>query len=169
MIQLREDIVWVRGADDRLTPFDSNRLVAAIQRAIGDELLAESIASAIYRHARDAHEITAADIAELTCAALTLFGLTNYADAYRRRRQFAEIRLDQLAGSETFELGFYRQLDRELRALTEPAQLNLCGLRACVMRLRGVRRWGDSCRALADDILGFVRDRVQLVNLEVTE
>ena len=169
MIQLREDIVWVRGADDKLTPFDGSRLVASIQRAIGDELLAESIATAIYRHARDTQTIAAADIAELACAALTLFGLTDYAEAYRQRGQFAEIRLDQLTGDETFELGFYRQLDHELRALAEPARLNLSGLRACVMRLRGARRWGESCRALADDIVSFVRDRVRQVNIEVTE
>ena len=169
MIQLCDDIVWVRGADDRLTPFDSNRLVASIQRAIGDELLAESIATAIYRYARETQTITAAAIAELAGAALTLFGLIDYAAAYRQRGQFAEIRLDQLAGGETFELGFYRQLDHALRALADPARLNLSGLRACVMRLRGARRWGESCRALADDIVGFVRDRVRQVNIEVTE
>ena len=172
MIQLREDIVWVRGAAGNLTPFDSDKLVASIAHAIGDQLLAESIAAAVSRYACDGKAtdtITGAEIADLVCAALTLFGLTDCADAYRRRGQFAEIRLDQLAGAEAFELGFYRQLDHELRALAGPARLNLCGLRACVMRLRGAQRWGDSCRTLADEIVGFVRDRVQQVNIEVTE
>jgi len=169
MIQLREDIVWVRAADDTLTPFDGPRLTGSIQRAIRDQLLAESIATAIYRYACETQTICAAEIAELACAALTMFGLTECADAYRHRRRFAEIQLDQLAGSETFELGFYRQLDDELRALVEPARLNLRGLRACVMRLRGARRWGESCRVLADDIVGFVRDRVQQVTVEVAE
>ncbi len=169
MIQLREDIVWVRATDDTQTPFDGSRLAASIQRAIGDQLLAESISTAIYRYACDAATITVTEIAELTCAALMLFGLADCAEAYRRRDRFAEIRLDQLAGSETFELGFYRQLDHELRSVTEAAQLNLTGLRACVMRLRGARRWGESCRTLADEIVSFVRDRVQKISVEVAE
>ena len=172
MIQLREDIAWVRDRDGRLTPFDGTRLVVSIQRAIGDQLLAESIATAVHRYVCDgkpAEIITAAEVVELVCAALTMFNLTGCADAYRQRRQFAEIQLDQLASSETFELGFYRQLDHELRALVEPARLNLRGLRACVMRLRGARRWGESCRALADEIVNFIRGRVRQVSIEVTE
>ena len=172
MIQLREDIVWVRGADDRLTPFDGCQLAASIQNAIGDQLLAESVAAAIYRYARDGkntESLRASEIVDLVCAALTMFGLTDCADAYRLRGRCAEIRLDQLAVSDAFELGFYRQLDRELRSLTGPARLSLRGLRACVMRLRGARRWGESCRALADEIVSFVRGRVQQVNIEVTE
>ena len=172
MIQLRDDIIWVRGADDRLTPFDGGRLAASIQRANGDQLLAESISAAIYRYVCDgktAESVRASEITDLVCAALTLFGLTDDADAYRQRRRYAEIRLDQLLGGEAFELGFYRQLDSELRALTGPAQLSLRGLRACVMRLRGARRWGESCRALADDIVSFVRGRVQQVRIEVAE
>jgi len=172
MIQLREDIVWVRGADDRLTPFDGSRLADSIQNAIGDQLLAESVAAAIYRYARDGKTIESlrvSEIVDLVCAALTMFGLTDCADAYRLRGRCAEIRLDQLAVSDAFELGFYRQLDHELRALTGPARLSLRGLRACVMRLRGARRWGESCRALADEIVSFVRGRVRQVNIEVTE
>ena len=172
MIQLREDIVWVRGADDRLTPFDGSLLAASIENAIGDQLLAESVAAAIYRYARDGNNIEplrVSEIVDLVCAALTMFGLTDSADAYRQRGRCAEIRLDQLAISDAFELGFYRQLDCELRALTGPARLSLRGLRACVMRLRGARRWGEGCRVLADEIVSFVRGRVQQVNIEVTE
>ena len=169
MIQLREDIVWVGAADGKRTPFDNQRLTNSIQRAIGDQLLAESIANAIYRYACETNTISTGAIAELVGTALTLFGLPDCATAYRQRDQFAEIRLDQLAGSEAFELGFYRQLDHALRSLTAPARLNLSGLRACVMRLRGAQRWGESCRTLADEIVGFVRDRVQQVNIEVTE
>ena len=169
MIQLREDIAWVCAADGKRTPFDNQQLISSIQRAIGDQLLAESIANAIYRYACDTNTISTAEIAKLVVTALTLFGLADCAKAYRYRDRFAEIRLDQLAGSEAFELGFYRQLDHALRNLTAPAQLNLSGLRACVMRLRGAQRWGESCRTLADEIVGFVRDRIQQVNIEVTE
>jgi len=169
MIQLREDIAWVCVADGKRTPFDNQQLIGSIQRAIGDQLLAESIANAIYRYACDTNTISTAEIAKLVVTALTLFGLADCANAYRHRDQFAEIRLDQLAGSEAFELGFYRQLDHALRSLTTPARLNLSGLRACVMRLRGAQRWGESCRTLADEIVGFVRDRIQQVSIEVTE
>ena len=169
MSQLREDIAWVCAADGKRTPFDNQRLIGSIQRAIGDQLLAESIANAIYRYVCDTNIVSAIEIAELVVTALRLFGLADCAEAYRHRDRFAEIRLDQLAGSEAFELGFYRQLDHALRSLTAPARLNLSGLRACVMRLRGAQRWGGSCQTLADEIVGFVRDRIQQVSIEVTE
>ena len=174
MIQLRENIAWVSAADGTRKPFDEGRLVASIQRATGEPLLAESITAAVYRYACDKRAdqtIPAQEVAELVMSALKMFGLADVAEAYRQRSEWAEIQLNQLASTGSFELGFYRQLDSELHALTgdQPARLHLRGMRACVMQLRGARRWGESCRALANEILSFVRTRIQPVNLEVTE
>jgi hypothetical protein len=37
------------------------------------------------------------------------------------------------------------------------------GLRACVMQLRGGRRWSEGCRRLAEEIVAHVRERVARV------
>ncbi|MEI6082874.1 MAG: hypothetical protein WCS70_01085 [Verrucomicrobiota bacterium] len=173
MIQLREEIAWVRDSQDRLTPFDVARLAASIHGAVAvagaaEHLLAESVASAIHLYTRDVCQrqtIAAVEIAELVNAVLTMLGLEEIARAYEQRRQWTEIRLDQLSATADFELGFYRRLNSELNAVVddELELVQLRGLRACVMQLQGARRWGESCRALADDIVGFVRDRVRQV------
>jgi hypothetical protein len=177
MIQLREDIAWVRQADGRCEPFDVAQLTASIHRAIAaagltDQLLAESIAAAIYHYTCEIcrqQTIAASEIEELVIAVLTMLDLDMVVQTYERRRQSAQIQLDRLTDTADFELGFYRRLDTELAAVAadELEWVQLSGLRACVMRLRGARRWGESCRVLADEIVAFVRERIQQVNRTV--
>jgi hypothetical protein len=163
MIQPREDIVWVRADDGRLTPFDADRLTQSIQLACKcaghhDLLVAESVAAAVHAYVKECPT----DVQEIACIVLdvlTMLACDDIARAYSSRGERAEIRLDQIDG---FELEFFRELDAALRAATgaeEMAMVQLRGLRACVMRLRGARRWGDSCRAMAEDILDFIRSR----------
>jgi hypothetical protein len=185
MIQARMDIAWVRGADGRLTPFDPDRLAQSVALACEftghpDRLLAESVAAAVQQYACEcepARVIADYEIERIVLGVLTALACESVARAYACRHEWAEIRLDQIGG---FELEFYRQLDEALRAASgaeEMARVHLRGLRACVMRLRGARRWGGSCRALADEIVEFVRARVAgsrpadagALSLEVTE
>jgi hypothetical protein len=168
VIQLREDIAWVRDDAGTLTPFDNSRLAASIHLAAAeagqaDMLLAESVAAAVYLFARDCqpqHIIAAGEVARIVVSILTALGCADMARAYARRRSQTEIRLDELAvgADAVFELDFYRRLDAALRAASGDALVQLRGLRSCVKRLRGAQRWGAGCRALAEDIVGFVRD-----------
>ena len=167
MIQLNADIAWVRGDDGRLAPFDAARLTESIQLACAftghkDRLLAESIAASVrlfVTEGRHDQKIDSSEIARIVLDVLTMLAMNDIAHAYRTRFEWAEIRLDEIAG---FELEFYRQLDTVLRAASETIameRMQLRGLRACVMRLRGARRWDGGCRALAEDILEFIRSR----------
>ena len=173
MIQAREDIAWVRDQDGRQTPFDMSRLEQSIQLACeftghADQLLAESVAAAVYHYTCDCETnrtITTAEIARIVLAILAELTCEDVARAYSRRGEWTEIRLDELVAraSPVFELEFYHQLDAALRSIStaeEMAMVHLRGLRACVMRLRGAHRWGQGCRALADDIVDFIRMRV---------
>jgi hypothetical protein len=183
MIQLREDIAWVRADDGRLAPFDPQRLARSIQLACEftghcEHVLSESVASAVRAYVSDCEPIIdAAEIGRIVYDVLAMLACTDVARAYASRHEWVEIRLDEITG---FELEFYRQLDAVLRAASgakQMASVHLCGLRACVMRLRGARRWGTGCRALAEEILDFVRARAAQVrpvravalNLEVRE
>jgi hypothetical protein len=168
MIQPRMDIAWVRDTDGRLTPFDAERLARSVALACeftgrADPLLAESVAAAVHQYACECEPdrvIAAGEIERIVLGVLTALACDDIARAYGSRREWAEIRLDQIAG---FELEFYRQLDQTLRAASAAEQMalvHLRGLRACVMRLRGARRWGEGCRALADEIVEFIRARV---------
>jgi hypothetical protein len=172
MIQAREDIGWVRTEDGGLSPFDESRLSQSVQRAaeaVGhrDWWLAESVAAAIRLYLLESsadRTISLGELASLVFDVLGMLGYAEIAQAYVRRNQRAEIRLDDLAAQSSggFELQFFRQLDAALLAASdeELSLVQVYGLRSCVMRLRGAHRWGDGCRRFAEDIVNYVRERV---------
>jgi hypothetical protein len=187
MIQFPEDLAWVREADGRSRPFDGARLGVSLQAAatvagVVDLTLIESIVAVAHLYVCDCcpeRTTTPPEIVSLVIEMLTMLGMREIARAYEQRGLWTQIRLDQMAAGEDFELGFYNRLNTRLQAAAD-AELELVqlrGLRACVMRLRGAQRWGASCRTLADEIVEFVRVRVERVrppravalNVEVLE
>jgi hypothetical protein len=68
-------------------------------------------------------------------------------------------RLAQEAGNGG-ELLFFPRLRDQLRQNLRqaPRMLRFHGLRACVKEIAGVRRWGPRCRALEEQIVGFLRE-----------
>ncbi len=57
------------------------------------------------------------------------------------------------------ELLFFQRLRAELRRQLAPAPrlVRFYGLRPCVMRLAGARRWSPRCQALGDQIVDYLR------------
>ncbi len=168
MILSREDICWVVHIDGTRVPFDGGLLSRSIYAATGRSgeeytFLAESIAVAIEQYARE-HQperaVTTVEIAEMVEALLAMLGMDDLAEAYADRGQPAEIALDEMARvpGTGFELAFYRQLDAAL-AVRRRGVLRLRGLRDCVLRLRGTRRWSAGCRRLAEEIVQYVYAR----------
>jgi hypothetical protein len=172
MILAREDIGWVRTEDGGLSPFDESRLTRSVQRAAAavghrDWWLAESVAAAIRLYLVESSADRTISIDELASLVFDVLGMLGYAEiaqAYVQRNERTEIRLDDLAehASGGFELQFFRQLDTALLAAADEglSLVQVYGLRACVMRLRGAHRWGAGCRRFAEDIVNYVRDRV---------
>lgn len=70
--------------------------------------------------------------------------------------------LVRLAGeaSSGFELLFFPSLRAELQRLLAgaPRTLRFHGLRDCVKRITGARRWDRRCRELQEQIVGFLRE-----------
>ena len=68
-------------------------------------------------------------------------------------------RLAQEAGGGC-ELLFFPKLRDEVRQHLRqaPRMLRFWGLRACVKQIAGVRRWTPRCRALEEQIVGFLRE-----------
>jgi hypothetical protein len=172
MIQLHSDVLWVRAEDGRLEPFDEHRLALSIQKAAenvghSDWWLAESIAAAVHAFAiksRREQMIQSKEIAELVATVLATLGYDWISEAYAGTRNRVAIHLNELVWRATagFELEFFQQLDHALSAATNRrlVAMRIDGLRACVMQLRGARRWTAECRRLAEDIVEHVRGRV---------
>ena len=172
MILMEQDMVWVRDAHGHMTPFDARRLASAIHYAARQagspaDWIAFPVAEAVaaYLAARDGDRVVAAvELRRIVLAVLGMLGCDEIARTYQHGRQRVEIRLDELAAwsGAGFELGFFQQLDAALAAVKNDAmrQLQVQGLRACVMQLRGSQCWGRRCRTMAEDIVGHVRTRV---------
>jgi hypothetical protein len=175
MIQLHEDIVWVKFEDGRMAPFDEQRLALSIQDVAeraghSDWWLAESVAAAVHAYAikcRADGVIPSREIVEIVAAVLTTLGFQKISQAYAGREHCAAIHLNDLAArvGAAFELEFFRQLDHELGAASDHrlSVIEVDGLRACVMQLRGARRWTAGCRQQAEEIVEYVRERVARV------
>jgi hypothetical protein len=76
--------------------------------------------------------------------------------------RIVEADLQKLAAisGEAFELTFFPRLRDELRSQLRlsPQVLRFRGLRSCVLRLTGARRWTHRCRDLQDQIVKFLRE-----------
>ena len=98
-------------------------------------------------------------------ALLEMLGHDQWCLAYALQRRQSEIQLDQMAGGAgvACELLFFQGLDQALRraAAAERRQLQMTGLRACVLQLRGSARWTRGCKQLADEIVDYVWARVE--------
>ena len=172
MILLCENIGWVQADDGRATPFDEARLSAVITRAAvlaghREWWFGEAVAAAVREFVCaqcERQTVTTSVLAGLVEGVLLALGFPDVAEVYRRRRQYAEVRLDSMADSEgaLSELEFFRRLDAALCVTgdDELALVHVRGLRSCVMRLRGAQYWSANCRRLADEILVHVRERV---------
>jgi hypothetical protein len=73
----------------------------------------------------------------------------------------AETSLDELAAEtgDGGELLFFPRLREEMRQQLSqsPRLVRFNGLHDCVKRLVGARRWCDRCRAMSDQIVGYLR------------
>jgi hypothetical protein len=178
MIQLRDDIVWVREADGRLSPFSERRLAISIYQAAksggeSDPLLAEAVAVAVREFIGAVHPdaaIERRDLASLVASILAALGYTKVSTAYLLRQRRAEINLARLAveTESGIELDFFRRLDLALMELGEPRtrRVQLTGLRECVMKLKGAQRWTKACSGMADEIVSFVRGRAARIHVK---
>ncbi len=165
-------IGWVRADDGRAVAFDVTRLSASIIRAAtlaghGDWWLADAVAEAVREFVCahcDRETVDTGMLADLVMGVLVALGYSGIAEAYRRRREYAEIQLDQITREShaATELEFFHQLDAALHVAGDKrlVHVQVRGLRTCVMRLRGAQHWSANCRRLADEILDHVRQRV---------
>jgi hypothetical protein len=80
------------------------------------------------------------------------------------------VALDEIAArhQDSFELGFFEGLRRELRTLAAHGaeQLHFCGLRRCVLTLRQRQEWAPDCDELAAEIRAFLQLHLRDVRLD---
>jgi hypothetical protein len=172
MIQLRTDCLVFETAEGWLPCHDADIVVEL--RAAGPpadkELLGHAAEAVVqfFRVEKQQEVVKPGDFCEALEKVLKGFGIEARVClpqfAQPTRPAVVEHDLSRLAadGLATFELGFFLKLRETLEgALTDPPRvLRFTGLRTCVKRLLGVRRWNVRCEDLSAQIVSYLEQRL---------
>ena len=115
-----------------------------------------------FREEQGRTSITVGEFAEALVRVLKGFGMhVGMEDAPVPPSTWNETDLIRLAGEcdGVFELAFFPRLRREIDQQVNPESrvLKFTGLRECVKRLSGARRWSGRCEEMSDQIVAFLR------------
>ncbi len=133
-----------------------------------DHEIVKQAAAAVLHYFKVERQQTVVTIAEFTAAleeVLRSLGLIVTSTAAKPAPALAgpvaETSLDDLAveTGDGGELLFFPRLREEMRQQLSqsPRLVRFNGLHDCVKRLVGARRWCDRCRAMSDQIVGYLR------------
>jgi hypothetical protein len=167
MILLARDLLLFRLADGESVPLRPEMISFEVSGDAASTLDAETVnnaAAAVFhyfkhdlgRHSVSMGEFTMA-LEKVLCGFVLSAAAPSGGEPNARVLEADLWRLaDESAGSELF---FFSELRRELRARLRqsPAMLRFHGLRCCVKRLSGARRWSSRCQNLRDQIVEYLR------------
>jgi hypothetical protein len=168
MITLAKDCLLFRLTNGETVPFSSEmisvELIGETARWFDPET-ANHAAKAVFhyfKHELGRQTVTADEFAGAMEKVLRGFKPDGFAAAQTGQEdRIIESDLCRLAqeSGDGCELLFFPSLRTELRQhlRQNPRVLRFRGLRACVKRIAGARRWSQQCRDLEDRIVGYLR------------
>ena len=173
MIALQSDCLLFRLASGESIPFSSEMISVEL---MGDtagqfdpELVRHAAASVFhyFRHDLGRETVSVAEFAEALERALRKIGFrirSTETDppSPPAHDPVPDLRLLAHESGQSLELFFFRRVRNEIRLqLRQPSGLiRFRGLRGCVKKLAGARRWSARCEKLQDQILDYLRQCV---------
>jgi hypothetical protein len=168
MIALAGDYLLFQFSSGEKVPFSADMISVEVLGETGEMLDAELVRNAAkavfyyFKHELRRDTATLAEFAEALEKVLHGFNVKTPRPLPRLSRAgVIEADLRQLASEsgKGCELFFFPRLREELRSQLqhEPRELHFRGLRGCVKRLAGARRWSARCQKLEDQIVEFLR------------
>lgn len=166
MILLSSDYLIFQLSSGESVPFSASSICVELVGSIGDSLAPEIVHHATaavfhyYKHELRRESLTVAEFASALQKVLKGFGFDiEPADAPETPAALAGEDLNQLVLEDGGELLFYAQLRDALRRQLDqsPRFVRFHGLRGCVKRLAGARRWSPRCNQLRDQIVDYLR------------
>jgi len=174
MIALGQNFLVFRLASGESLPLSAEMVSADIMASTPSSFDSEFVnnaASAVFYYYKEElgrQTVTLGEFAQTLEKVLKGFEPANSADSVKRESQVQESDLCRLADESGggCELFFFPRLRDELRhQLKEsPRVLRFRGLRRCVKRLAGARRWSTRCQSLQDRIVEYLRECVSVEN-----
>jgi len=176
MIWLGSDYLLFEMPGGECVPFSSDAIAVEIVDETGGELDVNAVkqaANAVYhyfKHELGRQSVTVREFAQAMEKALDGFEISILSTksaasppitGQRVTAGVVEADLSQIAreSGRAFELNFFPRLRDELksRLRASPAVVRFTGLRNCVKELTGAKRWSPRCRAMEEQIVGYVR------------
>lgn len=168
MIWLGSEYLMFQMPSGESVAFSSDAIAVEIVDETEGELDADMVkqaASAVYhyfKHELGRQTVTVREFAQAMEKALDGFEISIVSTKQNRpATSIAEADLCRIAqdSGRAFELIFFPRLRDELktRLMGAPNVVRFTGLRRCVKKLTGAKRWSSRCTALEEQIVGYVR------------
>ncbi|MGV3774523.1 MAG: hypothetical protein ACO1QB_16610 [Verrucomicrobiales bacterium] len=167
MIQLHPDyLIFETSGGDHIPCLAETVTIELIGEAANhlDPAIVKEAAAAVvhyFKHEQGREQVSVGEFSTALEKVLSEFGFSVVAGSCSSR-QVVESDLVNLTGQadEGFELGFFLKLREEFKLQSrKPADvLAFTGLKPCVKRLAGTKRWCSKCERLSDQIVEFLRE-----------
>lgn len=168
MIALADDCILLRRDNGEAEPVKAGAISIEVvtegPSPFDEEFVKEASAAVLHYFKQEAgrESVTLGEFAEALEKVLKGFAPEQAMKDDHTVASIVEADLQKLAAmsGEAFELTFFPRLRDELRSQLRqsPQVLRFRGLRNCVLRLTGARRWTHRCRDLQDRIIDFLRE-----------
>jgi hypothetical protein len=168
MIALAADCILLRQSNGEYYPATSGAIAIEVftegESPFDEAFVKEASAAVLHYFKNEAgrESVTLGEFAEALEKVLKGFKFPASPGARDAVDRVLEADLQQLAAEsgEAFELNFFPRLRDELRSQLRqsPQVLHFRGLRNCVKRLTGARRWTARCQSLQEQIVNFLRE-----------
>ena len=167
MIQLHPEYLIFRTSQGELIPCSAEsvtiELIGDASSFLDPDTVREAAAAVVHYFKNDLgqHTVSVAEFSEALERALKCFGYEVTTNAIENGRAPVGTDLREVAdAAENFELSFFKQLRDEFQRQTKDSAevVRFCGLRGCVKRFLGAKRWGQRCEHFSDQIVDFLRN-----------
>ena len=168
MIALAADCILLRRASGECQPVNAGTISIEVitegESPFDEEFVKEASAAVLhyFKNEEGRESVTLGEFAEALEKVLKGFTPDKEVAEADPETRIVEADLQKLAATsgEAFELNFFQRLRAELRTQLRlsPQVLRFRGLRSCVFRLTGARRWTPRCRSLQEQIIAFLRE-----------
>ena len=169
MILLSRDCLVFQMANGESVPLSAKtisvELIGENASSLFDSEFLEHAASAVFHYFKNDLACETVSVGEFTLAlekVLNEFNKNAPAKGFSRFADQSDLR-ELAAETSHAELFFFPRLRDELRIQLQhsPGSISFRGLRGCVKKLVGARRWSPQCRKMENQILEFLRNCVQ--------
>jgi hypothetical protein len=165
MIQLHQDYLFVETAPGQIIPCSAElvavELIGESAGTIDPQVVQEAAAAVLhyFRHDLGWKTVSVGEFSRALEQALQSLGVRLEDSTAKPQVQTIDLRQIASSAERGFELSFFPKLRTLLKStlVESPQVLRFHGLRGCVKKLVGAKRWSQRCQTVNDQIVNYLR------------